>query len=914
MHSLRFSFFLTLVLALVLPASHALELYVDPQGSDTWTGRLASPNATRTDGPLASLEGARQAVRRLSRPLTEPVQVTFAAGTYRINREVTFDAGDAGESGRTITYAAAAGATVIISGGELLPAWQAGPDGRWICAPAPNGVQLEQLWVNDHRALRARSLRRGQPYALLQSLEEERLVSAEKSADLYEQVLRVDPSDLAAFRTARGEEIGDAVINLFHKWDNTRRHIKSVDLDAGLIVIRGNAVKPHNPLDHHTGFVLENLPALLDEPGEWFHARSGQLTYWPRPDEQLAAASAVRPVAERFLVLAGTRTRPVSHLRFSGLRFYHARGVAATAPFEPNQAAVQTVDGAIIARHARDVVFVGCEVAHVGSYAISLHEGCRRVTIEQCLLTDLGAGGVRIGTTRDEPNAEDHTSHNRVHNSIIRDGGLIYPCAVGIWIGSSSDNEVTHNEVSDLFYSAISVGWRWGYAPSNAKRNRIEWNHLHHLGKGFLSDMGGVYTLGPSEGTSVSHNLIHDVTCFTYGGWGLYTDEGSTGITLEGNVTYNTTDGGFHQHYGRDNVVRNNILAFSSEAQVKRSRAEEHRSFTFERNIVVFERGELLGGNWSGSTANVLLARNLYWNYSGAPVTFTRKQLSLQEWQQTGQDVGSVIADPRFANAPGHDFRLPSDSPAVALGFQPIDVTRMGVEGDTTWRQLAASFKREPDVPRPPLRPAPAVNIRQNFEGRILNPRYPFPHAHGALAERKHGQPDPGDTLALTGAKRSEGRMSLLFRDAPGLSATYYPMLTFHPHHRAGISTVSFDLFLEPRAIFQHEWRDQATPYHTGPVFQIRDGKLSGVKGLAGDVPLGQWVHFEIRAALGPEGDAHWSLRVVPAEGPAREYANLPFRSAEMRTLDWVGFISAANERTEFYLDQLAITTTRPGH
>ena len=894
------------LLALLLPgAALALDLHVSPKGDDKASGRAETP--------LASLEGARQAVRRLPRPLAEPVRVIFAAGTYRVTQAIAYDEKDSGEAGRTISYEAAPGAKVVISGGTELPSFQVDPDGRWTLQTTPGSERFEQLWVGDRRATRARTSNPGTRF--LRSVENESaLPGAAPAQGITEQTFRIDPKELSAFAEVGPTETQDAVATFYHKWDSTRSRVESADPSTGVLKVRGPAQKANTAFDHHTGVVIENLLSLLDEPGEWFLSRSGRLTYQPRPGETISALRGTTPVAEKLLTLTGKPADKVRHLIFRGLAFRHAKGVPSLALAVPNQAAVRTVDGVVTLEHATQVVFAGCELSHVGSYGFSLGRGTREVTIEKCLITDVGAGGVKVGTLNDEAQPENHASHHRIHNNIIRDGGLTFPCAVGVWVGSSSDNQVTHNEISDFFYSAVSVGWRWGYAPSNAKRNRIEWNHLHHLGKGLLSDMGGVYTLGPSEGTSVSHNLIHDVTCFTYGGWGLYTDEGSTGITMEGNVTYDTTDGGFHQHYGKENIIRNNVFAFSEEYQVKRSRAEEHRSFSFEKNIIVFDRGQLLGSNWSGTTANFLNKDNLFWDYSARPVTFTEQKLPLTDWQKRGQDVGSAVADPLLVDPAKRDFRLQPGSPALAMGIKSIDVTAMGVlRDDPAWRKLADTFERGAPAVRPPRPEAPALNLRQTFEGRIIDQQRPFPHAMPALTVLRSAPGKPrvslGDALRLTPAKAAEGKQSLLFQDAPGLPAHYYPMLSFHPHHQTGTSTVSFALYIEPKAIFIHEWRTKGNPYRTGPVIHVQNGRLTGVKGLDVALPVQKWIRFELSAIIGDAVTGRWNLKVTPEGEPTKELKGLPCRHPDMKTLDWVGFISNANEKTEFYLDDLKILT-----
>ena len=205
--------------------------------------------------------------------------------------------------------------------------------------------------------------------------------------------------------------------------------------------------------------------------------------------------------------------------------------------------------------------------------------------------------------------------------------------------------------------------------------------HVHDLGQGRLSDMGGISTLGPQPGTVIRNNLFHDIRSYDYGGWGLYTDEGSTGIVLENNVVYRCKSAGFHQHYGRDNVVRNNLLAFNTEHAVMRTRAEDHRAFWFTNNVVIADSGTLLGSNWSGTSDNFISDRNLWFDprngTAAAKYSFAGKSWS--DWQARGQDVNSRLADPLLVDAAHPDLGLRPESPAFALGFRPIDLSTVGV-------------------------------------------------------------------------------------------------------------------------------------------------------------------------------------------------------------------------------------------
>jgi hypothetical protein len=440
----------------------------------------------------------------------------------------------------------------------------------------------------------------------------------------------------------------------------------------------------------------EGAAAFLDEPGEWYYdPAASTLYYLPRPGEDMARAEAIVPALSHVLVLQGKggEGKRVEHVTFRGITFSHADWGQGWPGWPDdrsgfNQAAVG-VPAAVKAEGASHCTFDHCTITHVGTYGLELGRGCRDNRVTACTTTDLGAGGVKIGETAVRESEADQTSRNEVSDCRITDGGRLLPSAVGIWVGQSFDNRISHNEIADFYYSGLSVGWTWGYGKSLAKGNVVEHNHVHHIGKPshdehapILSDMAGIYTLGIQPGTVIRNNRFHDIAAIKYGGWGIYYDEGTSDVVSENNVVYRTTHGGFHQHYGKDNVFRNNVIAFGRDAQIQRTRPEAHRSFTFERNIVYWDRGELTVGGWD--SRNVAFDYNVYWDAGrsdGGAKDLRVGKLPLEQWRADGKDGHSVVADPKFVDPAAGDFNLKPDSPAPGVGFVPFDQADVGPRG-----------------------------------------------------------------------------------------------------------------------------------------------------------------------------------------------------------------------------------------
>jgi len=681
--------------AIVAPAA---DVHVAVSGHDATAGSA--------DAPVRSLRRAFDRVReiRAAEPdRVTPVVIELAAGRYELADTLVILPEDSGTVRSPTVIRAAAAGRPVISGGRVITGWQVSAvDGRprWtveLPEVRAGAWRFSQLFVNDQRRFRPVL-----PASGWQTIAAQVAPSA-ANAGRGDDRFGFSGDDLRADWT----NLSDVEVVVVHQWMMSRLPVASIvpnpaDPATGIVTFAGRTLglAYWSSFLNGSRYLVENVREALGEPGSWYLDRTtGTLSYCPREGETTADVTVIAPRLDRLVELRGDPQagRFVTHLRFEGLSFTHGNWTPPAGGHSFPQADINT-GAAITAAAARQVVFSECDVRHVGCYAIGFGVGCQGCAVERCELVDLGAGGVLVGTAGGPQSwgtpvqvagPEGEVREIAVRDCTIAHGGRIHPAGVGVWIGHASHCSVEHCHIHDLTYTGVSVGWTWGYGESRAHHNHIAHNHIHDIGQGVLSDMGGVYTLGVSPGTVVEGNVIHDIVSHAYGGFGVYTDEGSTGIVIRKNLVFRTSSGGFHQHYGSSNRIENNVFASARDWQLQRTRVESHESFRFERNIVWWEEDvPLVKGDW---TTGIITKANCYW-HGGKPVTFPAGD-DLAARQAAGQDTGSVVADPLFRDAARGDFALAPDSPAIALGFEPLDPATAG-------RRSAAGLTAGlPDVP-----------------------------------------------------------------------------------------------------------------------------------------------------------------------------------------------------------------------
>lgn len=892
----------------------AAEFYVATDGNDAWSGRLPAPNAAKTDGPLATIARARDAVRATRAKggdLPGPVNVVLRGGRYELAEPLVFTPADSGTEQAPVVYCAYEGEKPVVSGGARVAGWRKHDEHLWV-AEVPWAVGREQplcqLFVNGVRRVRARTPNVG-VYAYTK-----RLTLTQGS---YPQCLgmTVAAGDLQPWSAP-----GERVVCLFHNWVNSFNYVEKADWERRRLTF----ARPAGIffLGPRVRYYVENAFEYLDAPGEWFLDRGkGELFYYPTEREDMTRVEVIAPALLQTLVRVVGEPELglfVEHLTFRGLSFQHT-DADLSRDYPHSVQGAHTQRGAFFATGMRHSTIEDCEFTRLGEHAVSLREACAWNSVRRCHVHDVGGGGIYLSEAAPaRPEEALLTAHNTIDNNFLHDGGHLFRAGCGVFLGGrASYNAITHNEICDLSWIGVHMGWSWtGRAPAYTHHNEVAYNHIHHLGNGVLNDIGGIYTLGVSPGTVLHHNLIHDVARFErglegYGGWGIYLDAGSSEMRVENNVVYNTRDGGLHVHnfgYPYGDVIANNIFAYSGDGQLIRNAADEPEGnhVHLERNLVYNGNPKMLGGNNWKDGSKFTADRNCYWSEAGVP-DFYGKEFA--EWQAGGRDQHSLVADPGFVDAGARDFRLRPGSPALALGFQPIDVSTAGLYGPAAWCDLPKRVQHRPVEVAPP-----ADRQRGAFADDFED------YEVGAMPDG--GVAPEGDaSVVVTDQAPASGHQCLAFTDAPGVTAWKPHWFARRP---AGTGKVRLSCFvkLDPAQPAQAdlEFRDWDmgagnVKYATGPLLRfLPDGSLQagdppGTPGWVrlAEFPVGTWLRVEIELEEGEGKPKTYTARVGPLGGKLKTWADLPFRSEAFVSCTWVGLAGMGEAAGKFYVDDVRV-------
>ena len=563
--------------------------------------------------------------------------------------------------------------TASISGGVPITNWTL-VSGNTYSASVPSLTFVNQLFINNQRIVRTR-------------------VPTNYSEYLQYAASLKDPTQARyGFQYRPGQfdykSLVDAMVIVYQSWSESHHYIDR-------LITENNTVLFSNPSDKPIGtyyvqgqrrFHIENLCEALVPNSFCFVNATKTIYLMTNGSYDPTKVEIITPVKEIVLMLASDDVyKPVENIMIDNVAIQHSAW---------NIDRIQQADGAAAAFLSYATVFVAnastimmsnVEISHTGAYGLWVNTGTSILTLTDSLVTDTGAGGIWIGRTLVPiPRS---ASFIKILSNEISYGGNVFPCGVGIVVNSAQDARIIGNWVHHHRYNGISVGTTLGYDHSWTKNALILGNYIHDIGQHILCDQGGIYTIGILSGTIIHGNVIKNVFSYAIFMWGIYLDEGSSGLVISNNVVYNTGWASIFQHYGANNTILNNVFARASliappqsidpppDGDLHIQRAENHTSWTFTRNIVY---DAFQGTNHSvyNSDPNVtaVFDHNVYYNPYGTKLLFGSQQVSFTEWQHLGQDNGSMIADPLFAGDVNQCdfFTIQANSPAAQLGFANI--------------------------------------------------------------------------------------------------------------------------------------------------------------------------------------------------------------------------------------------------
>ncbi len=648
-------------------AANENDIFVSLNGSDSADGTISSP--------LATVNAAKEKAKALSGNVT----VYFREGIYTIDKTISFNSDD--KSG--VTYKAYKDENVTFTSGKPYTGFEE-------CEV--NGVRAFKKYVGKDKGFnilfnekstlkRTRYPESG--YLYVNSVTESdamREEGVEEFHTAYKGMI-VNKGDFGDFRN-----ISYISIKLLHFWKDETLLISAYDKETGHV---GFNKYSSMQIKQNDRFFLENVFEMLKNEGEWYLDKSeGVLYVIPEENASPESYTVWGSETETMIDIDGA-----DGISFENILF-RANGFNYSNEREHSQAAYNATT-CISYKNAKNFKIKNCEFKDIASCALFLGEAVQNAEIDSCLFQNIGAQAIYIhgqNTAVDDPAV---TKNISVTNNQISEYGRVYYNAVGILVIHANSVDISHNEVHDGYYTAISVGWVWGYSYSVTYNNKITDNLIYNIGQGWLSDMGGIYTLGNQPGTVISGNVIHNVTADPeeggYGGWGVYLDEGSSYILVEKNLVYACGSDSYHLHYGSYNTVRNNIFALSGESQIKlvtnlgRVTPEDNGKKTADLygNIILTDKKVRAISKITDKEA-FDESGNIFWDLTNGKDIYIdmkdnpKKAMGIRTAVRKGIITDPIIADPMFKNAAEYDFELGSDSPAVKAGFETWDYSNAG--------------------------------------------------------------------------------------------------------------------------------------------------------------------------------------------------------------------------------------------
>ena len=561
-----------------------------------------------------------------------------------------------------------------LSGGIVVTNWTK-VSGNIFSAVVSVPTYINQLFVNNRRLVRTRVPMNPADY--LQ----------------YAAPLSDPESARYGFQYVPGQfnypSLTDAMVIVYHSWTTSHHYVDHVIPENNTIIFSNPSNSPIGTyvIQGQRRFHIENLCEAL-MPNTFCFVNASKTIYLMTDGsyDPTAQTQIIAPVKEFVLVIAGYDVdNPVHDMIIDNIAIQHSAWNIGIHDEADSQAAAFLTSAPVFIANATTITIVGVEISHTGSYGVWIKEGTSDIVLSDSLITDTGAGGIRIGQMISPVPFPTRTI--KILSNEVSYGGNVFPSGVAVISHRATDVAIVDNSIHHHRYSGISIGWQWGYADSWTSDILVKGNYIYDVGQHILNDQGGIYMLGLQPGTVITGNVIKNVYSYAIYTWGIYLDEGSSGIVVSNNLVYNTGWASLFQHYGANNTIINNVFAratlnsvvpvgnYPPDGDIHIQLPENHTSWTFTRNIVFDTyQGSNHTAYISSPKVNAPFSYNIYYNPYGTRLLFGSQQVPFDQWQASGQDVGSILGDPLFTGDVNECdlFTIQLNSPAASLGFQNL--------------------------------------------------------------------------------------------------------------------------------------------------------------------------------------------------------------------------------------------------